>query len=200
MQTPQLAVSSDSRAKPFRPLISAIARQARDDRSFQSSICDFLDRRKQRRECILRHKTGFDLYVEVATSQLPDGCFICILHDNTKWRVAEAELRDSQQRIALAIEATAIGIWEWNVHTNSVTWDAALFRIGIPQTADRRVSYETWARPVHQTTKSNKSNSCENMRAKAPSTAESSASGTPIWRNALHRSGRNHPPQQRRRE
>lgn len=123
---------------------------AHEESFIQPKIVEFLDQRSGRSEWVLRHKSGSDLFVDVATRKRADGHFICILHDKTKRRMAEAALINSQQRIMLAIEATGIGIWEWNVHTDAVTWDAALFRIyGIPETADRRITYDTWVRAVH---------------------------------------------------
>ena len=56
---------------------------------------------------------------------------------------AETALRESNQRMLLATEATGVGIWEWNVLTNALRWDAQMFRIyGIAPTKDGVVSYD----------------------------------------------------------
>jgi PAS domain S-box-containing protein len=58
---------------------------------------------------------------------------------------AEWALRDSEERIRLATEATAVGIWEWHVQSDRIRWDASMFRIyGIPTTPDGFVGYQTW--------------------------------------------------------
>jgi len=60
-------------------------------------------------------------------------------------RAAEEKLRASEERTRLATEATAVGIWEWNVLTNTIRWDAQMFRLyGIPPTADGFVQYGDW--------------------------------------------------------
>jgi PAS domain S-box-containing protein len=66
--------------------------------------------------------------------------------DITELKAAERALHESETRIRLATEATAVGIWEWNVLTNAIRWDAQLFRIyGIPPTADGFVQYSDWS-------------------------------------------------------
>jgi PAS domain S-box-containing protein len=62
---------------------------------------------------------------------------------------AEDALRESEQRMQLATEATEVGIWEWNVITGEVRWDAQMFRIfGIAPTKDGFVQYSTWSESV----------------------------------------------------
>jgi PAS domain S-box-containing protein len=61
----------------------------------------------------------------------------------------EEELRSSHQRMRLATEATGVAIWEWNVLTNRIRWDAEMFRIyGVAPTPDGFVTYKTWRRTV----------------------------------------------------
>jgi PAS domain S-box-containing protein len=67
----------------------------------------------------------------------------------TPQKLAEMELRASEGRMRLATEATGVGIWEWNVVTDVIRWDAQMFRLyGVPPTADGLVPYETWSRAV----------------------------------------------------
>jgi len=64
-------------------------------------------------------------------------------------RAAEEKLRTSEERTRLATEATEVGIWEWNVLTNVICWDAQMFRLyGIPPTADGFVQYADWSGAV----------------------------------------------------
>ncbi len=58
---------------------------------------------------------------------------------------AEESIRESDERIRLATEATGVGIWEWNVITDKIRWDAQMFRIyGLAPTKDGFVSYAVW--------------------------------------------------------
>lgn len=62
----------------------------------------------------------------------------------------EQALRENNQRMTLAIQSTGVGIWEWNVLTNRVLWDAEMFRIyGITPTDDGWVPYSLWQASVH---------------------------------------------------
>jgi len=72
-----------------------------------------------------------------------------ILRDITERKQAEAELRDSERRLHLATETAAVGIWEWNVITHRIRWDAQMFKIyGIAPTLDGLVEYRTWSGAV----------------------------------------------------
>jgi PAS domain S-box-containing protein len=69
-----------------------------------------------------------------------------IIHDITDEKRAAVSLRENQLRTLLATEAAGVGIWEWNIVTGAVRWDAQTFRIyGITPTADGFVNYDTWA-------------------------------------------------------
>jgi two-component system, sensor histidine kinase PdtaS len=63
--------------------------------------------------------------------------------------VAEKSLQDSEARMRLATEATAIGIWEWNIITDNIHWDDQVFRIyGVAPTQDGFIPYSTWSECV----------------------------------------------------
>jgi len=69
--------------------------------------------------------------------------------DITDRKQAE-EMRVKYQRsMTLATEATGVGIWEWNITTNKIRWDAQMFQIyGLVPTDDRVVPYSTWSGAV----------------------------------------------------
>ncbi len=84
----------------------------------------------------------------VAAIRSQDGMFrglIAVVLDISERLRTEDELRNSEQRMRLATEATSVGIWEWNVATGQILWDAQMFRIyGVPQTQDGYLYYDTW--------------------------------------------------------
>ncbi len=62
---------------------------------------------------------------------------------------AEEALRESAQRLQITTHAARIGLWEWNVVTDQVRWDAQMFRLyGMPTTSDYVVPYSRWCDSV----------------------------------------------------
>ena len=64
--------------------------------------------------------------LSVALVRKPDGApdyFISIIEDNSARKEAEQKLRDSEERLRLATEAAGLGVFEWNVQTDSAVWE-----------------------------------------------------------------------------
>ncbi len=65
--------------------------------------------------------------------------------DITEQKIARKKVEESEQRFRLATETSGIGIWEWNVITNQIKWDAKMFEIyGVKPTNNGFVQYDTW--------------------------------------------------------
>jgi PAS domain S-box-containing protein len=62
---------------------------------------------------------------------------------------AEAEVSLIANRLSLATQSAKIGVWDWNLETNTVTWDATMFEhYGLKPTADWSVKYSAWTDTV----------------------------------------------------
>lgn len=84
---------------------------------------------------------------EIQRVRLPEGEYgvVCYFNDISPRYRAEKALVESEERVRLATAATGVGIWEWNVITNTVWWDEAMFQIyGIPPRPEGMVRYEDW--------------------------------------------------------
>jgi PAS domain S-box-containing protein len=74
---------------------------------------------------------------------------ILAAQDITNIKEAQEKLQASEERIRLATKASGVGVWEWNVITNKIRWDAQMFRIyGVAPTADGLIEYSTWSNAV----------------------------------------------------
>lgn len=101
-----------------------------------------------------RTKDGGVVIVSLSVSPIRDAAGRVVgaskvARDITAQKRAEAVIRESEERMRLATEATGVGIWEWNVFTGAVHWDAQMFRIyGLPPTDGGLVAYTTWSDSV----------------------------------------------------
>ena len=73
----------------------------------------------------------------------------CIIHDITNRKRAEEKLLESTWRLQLATTAAKLGVWDWEVVTNTLVWDERMYEIyGIP--FDPGVAnFETWRQCLH---------------------------------------------------
>jgi two-component system, NarL family, sensor histidine kinase UhpB len=92
-----------------------------------------------------RHKDGTWRVIEALGSMLQYRSagpqVVLTLRDVTeRWR-AEAALRDSEERLRLALDAGKLGIWDWDVPNDRVTWSERVYQLhGLtPETFGGRV-------------------------------------------------------------
>lgn len=61
----------------------------------------------------------------------------------------KAKAEENEYRLKLAVEAAKLGIWDWSITDNILTWDDRTYEIlGIPKTANSNV-FETWSENLH---------------------------------------------------
>ena len=103
-------------------------------------------------EWVHRRLDGSDFWVEVTVSRSPfhgQDALLGAWRDITQRKAMEKQLAESRERAELAIEATKIGIYEWNVKTGAVHWDEQMFSIyGVSPTAEGQVTYQDWRNAV----------------------------------------------------
>src|SRR5262245_46731587 len=90
-------------------------------------------------------------YGEVAVTPLYDAGgvarhLIGIVHDITERKSLEKSLRETEERLRLAISSGSIGFWDWDVKSGQITWSRELEGVFGPGCAG---SYEAFSSRVH---------------------------------------------------
>jgi two-component system CheB/CheR fusion protein len=118
--------------------------------------------RETQEELVIRTRDGESRiwsFTAAAPGRLPDGrrYLVTMAADVTERRQAEEDLRDSQERLRLAVDATGLGTWDFNPVTGRMNWSVRSKEMhGLPPEADidygellLRVHPDDWDR-VHQ--------------------------------------------------
>ncbi|MBL0273548.1 MAG: PAS domain S-box protein [Chitinophagaceae bacterium] len=72
-----------------------------------------------------------------------------VLEDITERKKSEEQLLSLSNRLQLAVHATSIGIWDWDLVTNTTVWDEEMYRIYNVNPSDPKSITESWEAVVH---------------------------------------------------
>ncbi len=100
-----------------------------------------------------KRKDGTEFLVEIGLNPLTyeDVTYVLVsLVDITERKKREAQqIATLSQRLLLATHSAQIGIWEWDVVLNTLTWDAQTYALyGLPAEAQHE-PYSTWMNALH---------------------------------------------------
>ena len=88
-----------------------------------------------------------NIWFSVSVYSHEAGHFIAVFDNITARKKSEATLADAARRLQLATKVTGTGVWDWDLRTNAILWDAQMFALyGLEQT---EVSYDIWKGSVH---------------------------------------------------
>jgi PAS domain S-box-containing protein len=97
-----------------------------------------------------RDGTRFPVRISSAPLTGEPGRVIVSVQDMTDARRAEVDLRESEQRLQLAKEAAGIGVWDWDLLTNVITWSPEVYAIlGVDPATPADQLFDAWTRAVH---------------------------------------------------
>ncbi len=124
------------------------------DTSFHSEIKEKIDKK----QTIFSEWTGlkkdgqrFDIevYSRPHIYHEKDVRVVSIL-DITPRKQTERALRSSQLLLNAAVEGTNVGIWEWNLITNQITFNETWRKLAGFKEKDVKISFDLWEKSVHK--------------------------------------------------
>ena len=90
---------------------------------------------------------SLDIWFSISIYSHEKEHFIAIFNNITDRQKSEATLVDTARRLQLATEVSGTGVWDWDVRTNEILWDAQMFSLhGL---TPREVTYDLWESTVH---------------------------------------------------
>jgi PAS domain S-box-containing protein len=75
--------------------------------------------------------------------------FLSYIRDISRRKEAEQGLRESEERLQLALEAGGMGVWDWDTCSNAFEWSSEHFTIMGLKPFSMTPTYQTWADGVH---------------------------------------------------
>ncbi|MBI4978481.1 MAG: PAS domain S-box protein [Spirochaetes bacterium] len=94
--------------------------------------------------------TTFPVHLAVGQIHLSSGiASIAFLTDITERIETEQQIRDSQERLALAATSAQLGIWDWDIVNNKMTWDDQMYRLYGVSKKSALSGIELWQNGLH---------------------------------------------------
>jgi len=72
-----------------------------------------------------------------------------INYDLTERKLAEIELREKEERLALATIQNGVGVWDWNLVTQEMIWDDSMYSLYHIRREDFIGTEEAWRKALH---------------------------------------------------
>jgi PAS domain S-box-containing protein len=72
-----------------------------------------------------------------------------VIQDITDRKTIELDLRNSEERLRLALEAAGMAVWDWDMRSGQDVWNAQSYRMIGYEPGEIAPGFETWQRHIH---------------------------------------------------
>ncbi|MFZ4729698.1 MAG: PAS domain S-box protein, partial [Pseudanabaena sp.] len=100
-------------------------------------------------ETLAIRKDGTTFIEGLSLTLTEDGLLICVCRDVSVRKQEEEELQNLSVRLTLAVKSAAIGIWDWDVVQNILTWDDRMYEMYGITSNQFTSAYEAWSNSLH---------------------------------------------------
>ena len=95
-------------------------------------------------------RAGEIVTVEVVAKLLFNDRVQLIARDVSRWKRAQEQLRESEERYALAVRGANDGLWDWNLRTSDIYFSPRWYQmLGLPEQPTRKPAPDDWLERVH---------------------------------------------------
>jgi len=104
------------------------------------------------RELTLRHREGREIAAEASLSTEMSSSALLkafVVRDITERKKAEDAIRQMNNRLAVALDASSAGTWDWDIAARHVEWSAKKFEIFGLDPQKTVASFEVWQNIIH---------------------------------------------------
>ena len=105
---------------------------------------DFETQHKTKQGILLDIKVTVILHI---IAEVPH--FLCVFRDITEQKKVEKKLKKSEERLDVATSSSNIGVWEYDVPTNTLIWNDEMYKIYGIQKDSFAGAYEAWVSALH---------------------------------------------------
>ncbi len=94
---------------------------------------------------------GTDISVETSFTPLNDekGTVMVSIQDISERKKAEDRIRKSEERLAIALKAGKLGVWDWDLTSGQMVWDDSMYALYDISREDFKNDYEAFEQLLH---------------------------------------------------
>lgn len=104
------------------------------------------------REVVGKRQDGTTFPMHLAVGEMTvndDNFFVGILRDITEQVATHRQIESLTERQSLALEASKVGVWDWNITDDVLLWDDQMFQLYGISPDDFPGAYDAWMAGVH---------------------------------------------------